>query len=212
MPWRSGDWRLRWFSSLLPSTSQVCQKDTRITWLAQIPPIQFENVRVRISWDSHRGCQTPASALPPPPLRFPLEVNCLDTCYPRLKAYEALSEYARGGRASLLSRKGWARLPTFTDDPERSGGAAVSAGGLASIIGTIWLCFPACTAFPVLCSQNSGKSSSPPNYSLVNTRWTRNSGEKDFNLISSLKEEYFKICFLVFFFLLFGLAMWHVRS
>lgn len=76
----------------------------KVTWLTQIPPIQFENVRVRISWDSHRGCQTRLQLCHHLLLRCPLEVNCLDTCYPRLKgAYEALSEYARGEEELLFS-------------------------------------------------------------------------------------------------------------
>ena len=130
-----------------------------------------------MSRDSHRGCHLL--------LHCPLEVNCLDTCYPRLKA--------ACGRVE-----------------QPSGGAAVSAGGLASIMGTIWLCFPACTAFPVLCSQEAqGKSSSPPNYSLVNGRWTRNSGEKDFNLFKFKKKNYFKIHF--FFFLVSPCDTWDLK-
>ena len=105
-------------------------------------------------------------------LHYLLEVNCLDTCYPRLKgACKTISKYARGGEELLFSRKGWARPPTSAVDPEPSGGAAASAGGLASAVGTIWLCFPACSAIPDLCSQEAQeKSSSPPNYSLVNGR------------------------------------------
>ena len=49
-----------------------------------------------MSRDSHRGRHLL--------LHCPLEVNCLDTCYPRLKAAcEALSEYARGGEKLLFS-------------------------------------------------------------------------------------------------------------
>ena len=101
-------------------------------------------------------------------LHWLLEVNCLNTCYPRLKgACKAISKYARGGEELLFS-------PGKGEQGRRPRDVrwwSTSAGGLASAMGTIWLCFPACSAIPDLCSQEAqGKSSSPPNHSLVNGR------------------------------------------
>lgn len=78
------------------------------------------------------------------------------------------------GRASFLSRKGWARPPTSAIDPRLSGVAFVSAGGLAPIMGTIWLHFPDCLASPVLFSLEAKESQVHPEItaqSMAPTEW-----------------------------------------